>query len=170
MVEEWSVPVWVLVALAAASLLLLVAASLLLARVRRDLGELRSRVAVLETPQQATAAPAPAEAPAAARPVDRGQEDYVITTVGAPTTPEQRAPAVPAPLFADLVLRESVVQAASWTAGLRRALSPEVRHRIRLEVRREVKRSRKQRRADLRAARRDWEARQRGTLDEGSAA
>ena len=87
-------------------------------------------------------------------------------------------PVVAAPLFADLVLRESVVQAASLAAGLRRALAPETRHRVRLEMRREVKRARKQRRSDLRAFRRDRDARQRAhldtpaerRLDEGSAA
>ena len=57
-------------------------------------------------------------------------------------------------LFADLVLRETVVKAASLTHGLRRALAPEVRNRIRFEMGREVKRARKQRRADLKAARR----------------
>ena len=79
---------------------------------------------------------------------------------------------VAAPLFADIVLRETVVQAAALAAGLRRALSPESRNRIRFEMRREVKRARKQRRADLREARREWEARQRAQvdLDEDSAA
>ena len=74
-------------------------------------------------------------------------------------------------MFADIVLRETVMQAASLAAGLRRALSPEVRNRIRFEMRREVKRARKQRRADLREARREWEARQRAhvDLDEGEA-
>jgi hypothetical protein len=62
------------------------------------------------------------------------------------------------------VLRETVVQAASLAHGLRRALAPEMRNRIRFEMRREVKRSRKQRRADLKAARREWEARQRADL------
>jgi hypothetical protein len=78
---------------------------------------------------------------------------------------------VPGPLFADLVLRESVVQAASLASGLRRALAPETRNRIRFEMKREVKRARKQRRADLRRARREWEARQRAEvrLDEPTA-
>ena len=91
--------------------------------------------------------------------------------------PPADRPVVAAPLFADLVLRESVVQAASLATGVRRALAPEVRHRVRLEMKRDVKRARKQRRADLRAARRDWEARRRAEvaaeepgLDEGSAA
>ena len=54
-----------------------------------------------------------------------------------------------------------VVKAASLAHGVRRALDPETRNRIRFEMRREVKRARKQRRADTREARREWEARQR---------
>jgi hypothetical protein len=98
--------------------------------------------------------------------------EYVITNLGEP----ESAPAAPAPqvggaLFADLVLRETVVKAASLAHGVRRALDPETRHRIRFEMKREVKRARKQRKADTREARRAWEARQRATLDgEGSAA
>ncbi len=90
-------------------------------------------------------------------------------TQGARETLGEPVPArvVPAPLFADLVLRESVVQAASLAAGVRRALAPQTRARIRVEMRQEVRRARKQRRTDLRAARRDWEARGRR---EGSAA
>ena len=57
-------------------------------------------------------------------------------------------------LFADLVLRESVVKGVSLVYGVRRALAPETRNRIRFQMRQEVKRSRKQRRIDLRAARR----------------
>ena len=59
-------------------------------------------------------------------------------------------PTVPGPVFADLLLKETVVQTASLFHGLRRALSPETRNRIRFHMRQEVKRSRKQRRAELR--------------------
>ena len=71
------------------------------------------------------------------------------------------APTLPAPVFADILVRESLIRTASIAAGLRRALSPEVRHRVRFEMKREVKRSRRQRRADLKQARRDLAARQR---------
>lgn len=105
------------------------------------------------------------------------QPEYVITHLGEPDSEvEAEAEGVPtvAPtLFADIVLRETVVQTASLFHGLRRALSAETRNRIRFEMRREVKRSRKQRRADLREARREWEARRRAAMvDEpaGSAA
>src|SRR5918998_37008 len=88
--------------------------------------------------------------------------DFVITQLGPETA--QPVPAVEARLFGDIVLRETVVQAASLFHGLRRALSPESRNRIGFEMRREVRRSRKQRRADLREARREWEARQRAGI------
>ena len=54
--------------------------------------------------------------------------------------------------FADIVARESAIKAVGLAHGLRRALSPEARNRIRFEMQREVKRARKQRRADQRAA------------------
>lgn len=92
-------------------------------------------------------------------------EEYVITRLGAEPSPSRAAPPVPGPLFTDMVLRESVVQAASMAAGLRRALAPEIRHRIRFEMKREVKRARKQRRIDLRKARRESAARQRAAVD-----
>lgn len=92
--------------------------------------------------------------------------EYVITHIGEPEgEPEvEPVPTVEAKLFADIVLRETVVQAAGLVHGLRRALSPENRNRIRFEIRREIKRSRKQRRADLREARREWETRQRAAI------
>jgi hypothetical protein len=93
--------------------------------------------------------------------------EFVITHLG---TDQAQEPASPAPgvgsaLFADLVLRETVVKAASLAHGVRRALEPETRNRIRFEVRREVKRARKQRRAETRRARRKWEARERTGVD-----
>lgn len=95
---------------------------------------------------------------------------YLITHLGEPEpeveTVPTGTPTVPTSLFADLVLRETVVQTASLFHGVRRALAPETRNRIRFEMRREVKRSRKQRRADIREARREWEARQRALLDD----
>lgn len=92
----------------------------------------------------------------------RDEREYVITDLG---EPRPAAPALPAPVFADILLRESLVRTAALAAGLRRALSPEVRHRIRFEMRREVKRARKQRKTDLRQARREWEARRRAQMD-----
>lgn len=110
----------------------------------------------------------------AAREPGPAEREYVITRLGEPEEPEGAAVPVPmieGRLFADLVLRESVVQAASLAHGVRRALAPEVRNRIRFEMRREVKRARKQRRLELREAKRAWAARGRARLDEeGSAA
>ncbi len=102
--------------------------------------------------------------------------EFVITRIGeVEPEPVEPAPTVPAPVFADLVLKETVVQTASLFQGLRRALAPETRNRIRFHMRQEVKRSRKQRRAELREVRREWAARQRAAVAaeeraEGSAA
>ena len=141
------------VALVALVLLLVTAVRLRAVRreaeqVRAELADLRRRVDELERRR-------PTESVA----------DYVITGVvhdepARPTLPAD----IDAPLFADLVLRESVVKAASYAHGLRRALSPETRHRIRFEMRREVRRSRKQRREDVRAAQRERRARERGAM------
>ncbi|HEY0949716.1 hypothetical protein [Nocardioides sp.] len=116
----------------------------------------------------------------ASRPAAEGasRAEFVITHLG---EDEQHAPGDPVrietariekTLFADLVLRETVVKAASLAHGVRRALDAETRNRIRFEMRREVKRARKQRRADTRRARREWEARQRSARhdDEDTAA
>lgn len=93
----------------------------------------------------------------------RPAAEYTITQLGQGVDAEVQ-PRIGQALFADLVLRETVVRAASLAHGVRRALSPESRNRVRFEVRREVRRSRKQRRADLRDARRDWATRQRAGL------
>ena len=175
--QDVSVPVWAVAAVAAG--LLLIVAVLVGVTVRG-----RRRIA-----RRLDAATAEAEAlriqveeiqrlVGSSPTVHEGRE-YVITGLDLEDGFEARSArtstsvdTVPAPLFADMVLRETVVQAAALAAGLRRALSPESRNRIRFEMRREVKRARKQRRADLREARREWEARQRAQvdLDEDSAA
>jgi len=90
--------------------------------------------------------------------------EFVITTVGEPEPEPEPVPMVPAPVFADLLLKETVVQTASLFQGLRRALAPETRNRIRFHMRQEVKRSRKQRRAETREVRREWAARQRSAM------
>ena len=175
--QEWTVQAWTVVGALAVLLGLVAYLLLLVARSRRHAAEqlsaaqlesaaLRERMDALERRLTAPLAPV------AARAVE--DRDYVITRVGSQDDQDDRLPAprVDGPLFADLVLRESVVQAASLAAGLRRALAPETRNRIRFAMKREVKRARKQRRTDLRDARRHWEARQRAeaTLDEGTAA
>lgn len=100
----------------------------------------------------------------------REEQPVLITRLGEdePVAPTPAVPVVEGRLFADLVLREGVVQAAALAHGVRRALAAETRHRIRVEMRRELKLARKQRRADLRAAKRLWAERQQA--QEGSAA
>jgi hypothetical protein len=107
--------------------------------------------------------PAGDEAPAAsqvAAPVE-----FVITDLGSRPEPEPPAARVDAPAFADILLKETVVMAASLAHGVRRGLAPATRNRIRFEMKQEVRRSRKQRRADLKAARRDLYAGRRAALD-----
>jgi hypothetical protein len=82
------------------------------------------------------------------------QPEFVITHLGEDEpAPTPTGDALGSALFADIVLRETVVKAAGLAHGVRRALDPETLHRIRFEVRREVKRARKQRRAAGRRAR-----------------
>ena len=95
-------------------------------------------------------------------------DEFVITRLGEPE-PEP-APTLETRLFADVVLRETVVKAASLAYGVRRGLSPANRNRIWFEMRREVKRARKERKAEEREAIRDWRARQRAAVQEESAA
>ena len=123
-----------------------------LAATRAEAAELRDRIDALA--QQVVAS-------------RREPEEFVITHLGEPEadaaqqgalTEDQR---IDGRLFADLVLRETVVKAASLAYGVRRALDPEARNRVWFEMKREVRRARKQRKADTREARREWAARQR---------
>jgi hypothetical protein len=103
-----------------------------------------------------------------------GSSGQVVTGAGAPSSPNERpefvitrlgdpepeaAPTLETKLFADVVLRETVVKAASFAYGVRRGLSPANRNRIWFEMRREVKRARKERKAEEREAIREWRAR-----------
>jgi hypothetical protein len=93
--------------------------------------------------------------------------EFVITDLGRPDTPAEppaEAVRLDGPAFADIVLKETVVKAASFAHGVRRGLAPATRNRIRFEMKQEVRRARRQRRADLKAARRDLHARQRAAL------
>lgn len=117
---------------------------------RVESAELRSRVDALAVAMQ----PVPVAA----------TEEFVITDLGVATAdaePEATVTRIEGRLFADIVLRESVVKVASFSHGVRRALAPETRNRIRFEMKREVKRSRKQRKVFLRDVRREAAARQR---------
>ncbi len=91
----------------------------------------------------------------------------MITGLGSEAEPEPTpAAAVDGAAFADTVLRETVVKAASLAHGVRRGLAPATRNRIRFEMKQEVRRARRQRRADLKQAQRDLHARQRAMLTE----
>lgn len=168
MTQDWIVPAGLgLLALLALTLALVsVALARVRSRTRRELAAARAEAADLRRHLEQI------ERLLAADRRPRQPEEYTITQLGGP------APEVPAPaaapatidraLFADLVLRETVVKVASLTHGLRRALGPESRNRVRFEVRREIKRSRRQRRVDTRQAVREWEARQRAAQDRES--
>ncbi len=165
--------VWVGVACAAAAGLALVALVLALragrraARAETLVRALTDRVHLLES--HGADVPAPT-APAA--PVAGTGTSYVITGMDAAVR-ERSDAAPPAPvapalartvdgrLFADIVARETVVKAASLTHGLRRALSPASRNRIRFEVRQETRRAGRDRRAETKQALREFRARER---------
>jgi hypothetical protein len=132
---------------------------------RADVDALRARVEAMDT------SPEPAS-PA----VDR--QDYLITSLpgdSAPRTglsvPEQEPPASTLSVgqFTSVALGESLVRVLSFGYGVRRALSPKNRNRIRFEMGREVKRARRQRRRDLKEAKRQLRG-QRTDLAEEDAA
>lgn len=110
--------------------------------------------------------------PAASRGADAGAPaTFVITSLDdAAPPPPAGAPAqaqvplarpIDGRLFADIVARETVVKAASWGHGVRRALSPEARNRIRFHVRQETRRAGRERRAEMKQALREFRARER---------
>jgi hypothetical protein len=163
--QEW---VGAVVAGVLALVALALAVALLRSRSRTDRALAEARAETVELRAQLDAIEQRLQSP----PV-RAESEFVITDLGRPAS----AAAVDPPsefgkaLFADLVVRETVVKAASLAHGVRRGLSAESRNRIRFEMKREVKRARKQRKADVRRARREWEAHQRAAADEeGSAA
>jgi hypothetical protein len=149
------------ISLATAAAIAAVVALLALAALRRarrdaarEAAALRERLEVVEETLRA-----PAEGPVA-----RAPQEYVITDLGEPERVGGAAiepVRLTAPAFADAVLRETVVQAASLLHGVRRALAPETRNRIRFEMRREVKRARSVRKVEVKEALREYRARQR---------
>lgn len=88
--------------------------------------------------------------------------EFVITDVGAveESTRSEVPGRIEGRLFVDIVARETLVKAASWTHGVTRALSAENRNRIRFEVRRETKRATRRRKADVKEALRQYYERQ----------
>jgi hypothetical protein len=125
-------------------------------RARSEVADLRARLEQVEREQRT--------------PTAATEADFVITGLGSeqqetPPPPEQAAP-IDGAAFADTLLRETVVKAASLAHGVRRGLAPATRNRIRFEMKQEVRRARRQRRADLKQAQRDLHARQRAMLAE----
>jgi hypothetical protein len=137
---------------------------LLLRRVEARLATVEQRAApraAWEARQESPPDPTPVER-VESRDDAPEMSDFVITRLGDPE-PEP-VPTLEARLFADVVLRETVVKAASWTYGVRRGLSPANRNRIWFEMRREVRRARKARKAEEREAIREYRARRRADV------
>jgi hypothetical protein len=88
----------------------------------------------------------------------------VITDLGEPPPSAIGRAHLGGATFVDVLLRETVVNAASLAHGVRRGLAPATRNRIRFEMKQELRRSRKQRRSELKAAQHQRRARQRATL------
>lgn len=151
---------WLVATTAAASVLALVALLVgVSARSRALRGEARAaalteRIALLEAPATPAATAPPIATDEAAT--------FVITALHRDAAPQPVARDIDGRLFTDIVAREAVVSAASWTHGLRRALSAESRNRIRFEVRRETRRAGRERRAEMKQALREFRARERG--------
>lgn len=149
--------VWVGAACAAATALAL-AALVVALRARRHARRLESVVDALVARVGTTDRP-PVADPQTVPAVDATA--YVITGLDTPEVEAPPARPVDGRLFADIVARETVVKAASWTHGLRRALSPASRNRIRFEMRQETRRAGRERRAETKQALREFRARER---------
>jgi hypothetical protein len=143
------------------AVVLVVSLSRLRARTRRDLAAARAESAALRAHLEELEHRLP-------RPTALVQQEFRITSLG--EQPPEQDDGAGAPmdrqLFTDLLLRESVVRIGSLAHGVRRALQPEVRNRIRFEVKREIKRSRKSRKDEVREAVRQWRAQQRSEMSD----
>ena len=154
--------VWLGAFCAAATTLALVALLLALRARRRArraeslVATLAGRIDVLESAGARSSTPATGLREPDA---DADAKTYVITRLDPDAGPPARP--IDGRLFADIVARETVVKAASWTAGLRRALAPETRNRIRFHVRQETKQAGRERRAETKQALREFRARER---------
>ena len=154
--------VW-LGAFCAVATTLALAALLLALRARRRARRAESLVATLagriDVLESASAVPSTPATGFREPDADADAKTYVITRLDPDAGPPARP--IDGRLFADIVARETVVKAASWTAGLRRALAPETRNRIRFHVRQETKQAGRERRAETKQALREFRARER---------
>jgi low affinity Fe/Cu permease len=177
----------VLVTLVAVAVVVVLAAvAVLVRRLRSELAAVRADVAALQARLDELAR-RPQEPPAPPAGVGDGPE-FVITSLAADTantadsadsadsadTADPAASGVPVldhdagpglvsgGRFVSVAAGESLVRVVSLAHGVRRALAPETRNRIRFEMGREVKRSRRQRRRDLKEAKRHLRTQQPG--------
>ncbi len=157
---------WLLLTVTAVLAVLVLVLAVLTVRLLRRIDRLEARVVASGPPSSDTPASSATAREDAQTSLDgrAAAPEFVITRMGQPEPEPEPVPTVAAPVFADLLLKETVVQTASLFQGLRRALDPETRNRIRFQMRQEVKRSRKQRRAEMREVRREWAARQRSAM------
>lgn len=161
--DEWGTTTVVATGALGLVVLLGVLVALLLAanrRTRAELAATREAQADLVARIEALARPQ-----AGAHP-DVEVAEYVITDVGSPSA--ESGPEAPGRiegrLFVDIVARETLVKAASWSYGLARSLTPENRNRLRFEMRRETRRAARRRRADVKEALRQYYARLEGDV------
>jgi len=144
---------------------LLVAMVVVARRLHTSVARSQAQVEALQARLEQVERPGPAAETRATEQVPHeAPVEFVITDLGTRAEPEPEPVHLDGAAFADIVLKETVVKAASLAHGVRRGLAPATRNRIRFEMRQEVRRSRKQRRADLKAAQRDLHARHRATL------
>lgn len=110
-------------------------------RAAAQIAELREALAAVSAPAVARRTPEPVVA------------EFLITDIGSETseTAEPHAEA-PTRVVLSATVGEPLVRLAAFAYGVRSALSPENRNRIRFEMRREMRRARRQRRAAGRAA------------------
>lgn len=166
--DEVSIPLWAALTALGVLLGLLVVLVVVLRSARRDRAVVTARLDAL-----AAAGAVPSPVPTPTEPVARPPapaSDFVITHLGELESEPEREAAprsgpVDARLFTDTLLRESVVRSAALVHGVRRALAPEVRHRIRFEVRQGTKQARRRRRSEMKTAHREWQTRRRTGLD-----
>jgi hypothetical protein len=159
----------------------LVAAVLLtLAGRRRVEAELRAArvemAALTRRLEEVSSATAARMAGEAAAPHDvAGTGRFLITSLVDELPARSMAPAdsdgarLPVQRFLSVAAGESLVRLVSLGYGVRRALSPHNRNRIRFEMRQEVRRSRRRRRDEVKEARRLVRARQAGLAQDDAA-
>ena len=142
-----SVAVWV--ASVAAVLSLIVTLAVLLAwrasarRATAEIAALRARVESLDTQRFA-------RHPTAEPGAEPQVAEFLITDVG--MEEQEATQEVSSGLVLSATIGEPLVKLAAFAYGVRKALTPENRNRIRFEMRREIRRARKARRAAGRAA------------------